>query len=143
MGADRAVLVQVGDNDEAEPLAVAKIVKGVAGRGAQLIIAGKQAIDDDLNQVGQMVAALMGRPQGTFRQRSQRRGRSRCGEARSRRRARDGQAGAAGDRHHGPAPQRAALCLAAQHHEGQVQAARDQGAGDYGVDIARASRPCC
>ena len=67
MGADRAVLVQVGDNDEAEPLAVAKIVKGVAEEeGAQLIIAGKQAIDDDSNQVGQMVAALMGRPQGTF-----------------------------------------------------------------------------
>ena len=67
MGADRTVLVQVGDNDEAEPLAVAKIVKGVAEEeGAQLIIAGKQAIDDDSNQVGQMVAALMGRPQGTF-----------------------------------------------------------------------------
>ena len=67
MGADRAVLVQVGDNDEVEPLAVAKIVKGVAEEeGASLIITGKQAIDDDSNQVGQMVAALMGRPQGTF-----------------------------------------------------------------------------
>ncbi len=67
MGADRAVLVQVDDGVEVEPLAVAKIVKGVAEEeDAQLIITGKQAIDDDSNQVGQMVAALMGRPQGTF-----------------------------------------------------------------------------
>jgi electron transfer flavoprotein beta subunit len=67
MGADRAVLVQVDDGVEVEPLAVAKIIKGVAGEEAPgLIITGKQAIDDDSNQVGQMVAALMGRPQGTF-----------------------------------------------------------------------------
>ena len=67
MGADRAVLVQVGDNDEVEPLAVAKIIKGVVGEEAPgLIITGKQAIDDDSNQVGQMLAALLGRPQGTF-----------------------------------------------------------------------------
>ncbi|MBS0475726.1 MAG: electron transfer flavoprotein subunit beta/FixA family protein [Proteobacteria bacterium] len=67
MGADRAVLVQVDDGVDVEPLAVAKIVKGVAEEeGASLIITGKQAIDDDSNQVGQMVAALMGRPQGTF-----------------------------------------------------------------------------
>ncbi|HOB13288.1 MAG TPA: electron transfer flavoprotein subunit beta/FixA family protein, partial [Novosphingobium sp.] len=67
MGADRAVLVQVDDGVDVEPLAVAKIVKAVAEEeGASLIITGKQAIDDDSNQVGQMVAALMGRPQGTF-----------------------------------------------------------------------------
>ena len=67
MGADRAVLVQVDDGTEVEPLAVAKIVKAVAEEEAPgLIITGKQAIDDDSNQVGQMVAALMGRPQGTF-----------------------------------------------------------------------------
>ena len=67
MGAGRAVLVQVDDGVEVEPLAVAKIVKGVADEEAPgLIITGKQAIDDDSNQVGQMVAALMGRPQGTF-----------------------------------------------------------------------------
>ncbi|WP_338467391.1 electron transfer flavoprotein subunit beta/FixA family protein [Novosphingobium sp. ZN18A2] len=65
MGADRAILVQT--DDEVEPLAVAKIVKGVAEEEEPgLIITGKQAIDDDSNQVGQMVAALMGRPQGTF-----------------------------------------------------------------------------
>ena len=67
MGADRAVLIQLDDGDDAEPLAVAKLVKAVAEEeGVQLIITGKQAIDDDCNQVGQMVAALMGRPQGTF-----------------------------------------------------------------------------
>ena len=65
MGADRAILVQT--DDEVEPLAVAKILKGVAGEEAPgLVILGKQAIDDDSNQTGQMLAALMGRPQGTF-----------------------------------------------------------------------------
>lgn len=65
MGADRAILVV--SEDEVEPLAVAKIIKGVADEEAPgLIITGKQAIDDDSNQVGQMVAALLGRPQGTF-----------------------------------------------------------------------------
>ena len=67
MGADRAVLVQVDDGVDVEPLAVAKIIKGVVGEETPgLIITGKQAIDDDSNQVGQMVAALLGRPQGTF-----------------------------------------------------------------------------
>jgi electron transfer flavoprotein beta subunit len=65
MGADRAILVQT--DDEVEPLAVAKILKAIADEEAPgLIILGKQAIDDDSNQTGQMLAALMGRPQGTF-----------------------------------------------------------------------------
>ena len=65
MGADRAILVQT--DDEVEPLAVAKILKGVAdAESPGLVILGKQAIDDDSNQTGQMLAALMGRPQGTF-----------------------------------------------------------------------------
>jgi len=65
MGADRAVLVMT--DDEMEPLAVAKIIKAIAEEEQPgIIITGKQAIDDDSNQVGQMVAALMGRPQGTF-----------------------------------------------------------------------------
>jgi electron transfer flavoprotein beta subunit len=65
MGADRAILVQT--DDEVEPLAVAKIVKAIADEEQPgLIITGKQAIDDDSNQVGQMVAALLGRPQATF-----------------------------------------------------------------------------
>ena len=65
MGADRAILVST--DDEVEPLAVAKIVKAIADEEAPgLIITGKQAIDDDSNQTGQMVAALLGRGQGTF-----------------------------------------------------------------------------
>jgi len=65
MGADRAILVQT--DDEVEPLAVAKILKAIAEAEAPgLVLLGKQAIDDDSNQTGQMLAALMGRPQGTF-----------------------------------------------------------------------------
>ena len=65
MGADRAILVET--DDEVEPLAVAKILKAIAEEEAPgLVILGKQAIDDDSNQTGQMLAALWGRPQGTF-----------------------------------------------------------------------------
>src|SRR5512135_3255722 len=65
MGADRAILVQTAD--EVEPLAVAKILKAIADEQPPgLVILGKQAIDDDSNQTGQMLAALTGRPQGTF-----------------------------------------------------------------------------
>jgi electron transfer flavoprotein beta subunit len=65
MGADRALLIQT--EDEVEPLAVAKILKGVAEEEQPgLVILGKQAIDDDSNQTGQMLAALLGWPQGTF-----------------------------------------------------------------------------
>jgi electron transfer flavoprotein beta subunit len=65
MGADRAILVV--SPTEVEPLGVAKILaKIVEEEGPGLVILGKQAIDDDSNQVGQMLAALVGRPQGTF-----------------------------------------------------------------------------
>jgi electron transfer flavoprotein beta subunit len=65
MGADRAILVKT--DDATEPLAVAKILKAVAeSEGIELVICGKQAIDDDSNQTGQMLAALLGWPQGTF-----------------------------------------------------------------------------
>ena len=65
MGADRAILVKA--DGRIEPLAVAKILKAIADREApDLVILGKQAIDDDSNQTGQMLAALMGRPQATF-----------------------------------------------------------------------------
>ena len=65
MGADRAILVQT--DDEVEPLAVAKILKAIADEEQPgLVILGKQAIDDDSNQTGQMLAALLGRPKGTF-----------------------------------------------------------------------------
>ena len=65
MGADRAILVK--HEGELEPLAVAKILKAVAiEEQPSLILLGKQAIDDDCNQVGQMLAALLAWPQGTF-----------------------------------------------------------------------------
>jgi electron transfer flavoprotein beta subunit len=65
MGADRGVLVKT--DDVVEPLAVAKILKAVAlAEDAGLIIMGKQAIDDDCNQTGQMLSALLGWGQGTF-----------------------------------------------------------------------------
>jgi len=65
MGADRGILVEAPA--EVEPLAVAKLLKAVAAKEAPgLVILGKQAIDDDSNQTGQMLAALLGWPQATF-----------------------------------------------------------------------------
>src|SRR6516225_2953912 len=65
MGADRGILVET--DAELEPLAVAKLLQAIAGREKpRLIILGKQAIDDDMNATGQMLAALLGWPQGTF-----------------------------------------------------------------------------
>jgi electron transfer flavoprotein beta subunit len=64
MGADRAILVEAED---VEPLGVAKLLAAIMAEEAPgLVILGKQAIDDDSNQTGQMLAALTGRPQGTF-----------------------------------------------------------------------------
>jgi electron transfer flavoprotein beta subunit len=65
MGADRGIHVKV--DGRVEPLAVAKILKSVVSKEEPgLVILGKQAIDDDANQTGQMLAALLGWPQGTF-----------------------------------------------------------------------------
>src|SRR5690606_18529698 len=65
IGADRAVLVQT--DAELQPLAVAKLLKGLVDKEQpQLVILGKQAIDDDANQTGQMLAALLDWPQATF-----------------------------------------------------------------------------
>ena len=65
LGADRGILVQT--DEKAYPLQVAKILKGIAEQeGTDVILLGKQAIDDDNNQTGQMLAALMGIGQGTF-----------------------------------------------------------------------------
>jgi electron transfer flavoprotein beta subunit len=67
IGADRAILVEVGADDDLQPLAVAKLLKAVVEREQPgLCILGKQAIDDDANQTGQMLAALTGMPQATF-----------------------------------------------------------------------------
>jgi electron transfer flavoprotein beta subunit len=65
IGADRAILVET--SEELQPLAVAKLLKAICQKEApQLVILGKQAIDDDSNQTGQMLAALLGWPQATF-----------------------------------------------------------------------------
>ena len=65
IGADRAILVET--DVELQPLAVAKLLKAICAKeNPQLVILGKQAIDDDANQTGQMLAALLGWPQATF-----------------------------------------------------------------------------
>jgi electron transfer flavoprotein beta subunit len=65
IGADRAILVET--SEELQPLAVAKLFKAICAKESPgLVIMGKQAIDDDSNQTGQMLAALMGWPQATF-----------------------------------------------------------------------------
>ena len=67
MGADRGILVETPEGQAIEPLAVAKILKGVIdAEKPGFVILGKQAIDDDCNQTGQMLAALLGWPQATF-----------------------------------------------------------------------------
>ena len=65
MGADRGILVET--DADLQPLAIAKLLKAIADKEApKMVIAGKQAIDDDSNQTGQMLAALLGWPQATF-----------------------------------------------------------------------------
>ncbi|TPG49642.1 electron transfer flavoprotein subunit beta/FixA family protein [Roseomonas nepalensis] len=65
MGADRGILVETAE--AVEPIAVAKILKAIVDKeGPQMVILGKQAIDDDMNATGQMLAALLGWGQGTF-----------------------------------------------------------------------------
>lgn len=65
MGADRGILVQT--DDTVEPLAVAKVLKAIVGEeNPDIVLLGKQAIDDDSNQTGQMLASLLDWPQGTF-----------------------------------------------------------------------------
>jgi electron transfer flavoprotein beta subunit len=67
MGADRGILVETADGELVEPLAVAKLLKAIiAAEQPGLVILGKQAIDDDCNQTGQMLAALLGWAQATF-----------------------------------------------------------------------------
>ena len=67
IGADRGILIETSDGAIVEPLAVAKLLKSIVdAEKPDLVILGKQAIDDDCNQTGQMLAALLGWPQGTF-----------------------------------------------------------------------------
>ena len=83
MGADRGILVKT--DQAVEPLAVAKILKKIVEQESpQLVILGKQAIDDDCNQTGQMLAALLGWPRARSPPRSSVDGESRRGHARDR-----------------------------------------------------------
>ena len=111
MGADRGILVKT--DGIVEPLAVAKILKAIVDEEKPgLVILGKQAIDDDCNQTGQMLAALLGWPQGTFASKL-----VIDGDSIAVTREVDGglqtvKLKMPGDRHHRSAAQRAALCLA-------------------------------
>ena len=108
MGADRAILIKA--EGAVEPLAVAKLLKGVVeAEGPGLVILGKQAIDDDANQTGQMLAALLGWSQATFASKIELGDGPREGDARGRRRAAGDRGRAAGDRDRRPAAERAAL----------------------------------
>ena len=126
IGADRGILLEAdaATAENLQPLAVAKLLKAVAEREqAGLVICGKQAIDDDANQTGQMLAALLGWPQATFASKVV----IADGKATVTREIDGGletiaislQVG--GD--HRPAPERAALRHGAEHHEGQEKAA--------------------
>ncbi len=123
MGADRAILVK---HDEiVEPLAVAKILKGVVeAEKPEIVILGKQAIDDDANQTGQMLAALLGWAQATACSKLE----PGNGEATITREIDGGLADLesedAFDRDYRFAFEPTTLCLASQHHEGQEKAAR-------------------
>ena len=95
MGADRAILVVAAEDvsQDIEPLAVAKILKAVVdAEGPGLVIAGKQAIDNDMNATGQMLAALLGWPQATFASEVAVEGRQGDGDPRGRRRPADDRA---------------------------------------------------
>ena len=99
MGADRGILVET--DAELQPLAVAKMLKALVDKEQpQLVIMGKQAIDDDMNATGQMLAALLGWPQGTFACKVDDRGREADRDPRDRWRA--GDAGAARCRRSSP-----------------------------------------
>ena len=139
MGADRAILVVAAEDSQTdiEPLAVAKILKGVVEAEAPgLVLCGKQAIDNDMNATGQMLAALLGWSQATFASKLEVVGDHGEGHPRGRRRAADDRGDNAVDRDGGPAAQRAALRLPAQHHESEEEAARGKDRrDDYGVDV--------
>ena len=122
LGADRGILVETAE--ELQPLAVAKLLKAIVVReGVELVIVGKQSIDGDNNQTGQMLAALAGMSAGLLRLRAGDRERQGARNPRDRWWAADDRTGASRRGDDGPAPQRAALCVAAEHHEGEEEAA--------------------
>ena len=134
MGADRGILVKT--DGRVEPLAVAKILK--AHRRAEkpgLVILGKQAIDDDCNQTGQMLAALLGWPQGTFASKL-----AIDGDSVKVTREVDGglqtvKLKAPGDRHHRSAAERAALRRLPNIMKAKKKPIDEKTPADYGVDV--------
>ena len=117
MGADRGILVETDVSPE--PLAVAKMLKAIADREQpKLIILGKQAIDDDMNATGQMLAALLGWPQGTFASKLEIDGDTATRDTRGGWRPGNGGVDAAGHCYGRSTPERAALREPAEHHEG-------------------------
>ena len=143
MGADRGILVETPDGQAIEPLAVAKILKGVDRRGEAGLHHPRQAGDRRRLQSDRPDAGGAARlAAGDVRLQARDRGRGGARHARGRRRPRDAQAQAAGRRHHRPAPQRAALSLAAQHHEGEEEAARRQEARPTSASTSRRASRC-
>ena len=126
MGADRAVLIET--EVMPEPLGVAKALKEIAlAEQPGLIILGKQAIDDDSNQTGQMLAALLGWPQATFVSQVEIGESAAIVRRRSGRRNRDARIEAPVCRDNRLAAQSTALCDLAEYYEGEKEAAGDFG----------------
>jgi electron transfer flavoprotein beta subunit len=128
IGADRGILVET--DVELQPLAVAKLLQALCAKEQpQLVICGKQAIDDDANQTGQMLAALQNWPQATFASKVV----IANGKASVTREIDGGletlEISLAGRGQYRPPPQRTALRHPAQHHESQEKAARHHQAG--------------
>ena len=124
MGANRAI--HVVTPNAMQPLTAARtFLKLIEKEQPHIVILGKQAIDDDCNQTGQMLAALWNRPQATFASKVEIAG----NKAKVTREVDAGletiEVDLPGGDHHRPAPQRTALHQAAGHHEGQIQAAGD------------------
>ena len=124
LGADRAILVET--DVELQPLAVAKLLAAIAAKEQpQLVILGKQAIDDDANQTGQMLAALLDWPQAAFASKLE----IADGTATVKREVDGGletiRGEIAGGRDCRPAPERTSLRDASQYHEGEEEAAGD------------------
>ena len=131
MGCDRGIHVKT--DDELQPLAVAKLLaKIVEQESPDAVVLGKQAIDDDSNQTGQMLAGLLGWSQGTFASEIALADGSGQRHPRNRRRASDHRHQPAGGDHHGSAPERTALRIAAEHHEGEEEGNRRNYAGRTG-----------
>ena len=134
IGADRAILIE--SSEELQPLAVAKLLKALVDKEQpSLVILGKQAIDDDSNQTGQMLAALAGSAASDLR--IEGRGGRRQGNrfARSGWRWRNAVADAASRGHYRSASERAALRDAAEHHESEEKATGNVQARRLGVDV--------